>query len=462
MKFRLGVKLMASYAVILALTIVFLIAVTDKILINHFDDYINNVRNSATEAIITETKEVFANEEEPVFSDFYLIASAALNSGMLYTVYDSNGEELLCMEDQHPKESLEMKKKVEDKMKEFNLLYTGDYFEESFDISVDKEYQGKVVLKHFDPVHYTKSEADMLKSIRQTHIKVGLLFFILAILLSVFLANTLTKPIKKITEKTKEVKDGKYLEMINTHSTTTEISELESSFNNLIQSLDNQEKIKEQMALNYAHEIRTPLSTISTILESVNDGVIELDHGIITSLTREVNRLISLVKDLDQLSQHSNGNFNLVLSDFNIVEKIEGVVQLFRLEMDQKKIEVKIENKLTRNQEIIKADKEKMKSVFINLFSNAIKYNNGGGQINVMLSYDGRHHISIKDQGIGIEEAELPFIFEHLYRVDKARVSSAKGLGLGLSVVKSIIDAHGGSISVESELDKGSTFIITL
>lgn len=233
--------------------------------------------------------------------------------------------------------------------------------------------------------------------------------------------------------------------------------------------LENSLKIMDDVFANVSHELKTPLNVIystNQMMEMhINNDMIELDRQ---KLSRGINtikqnclRFTKLINNIVDLSKMDSGFFKLNLKNENIVEIIENIVQSISEYAKAKELSIIFNTDV--DEKIIACDPEMIERVILNLISNAIKILSRGGKIYVNISAkDDYVHISIKDTGIGIEEKYLKTIFERFQQVDRSFTRKAEGTGIGLSLVKSIIDMHGGKISVESVVGKGSTFKVAL
>jgi two-component system phosphate regulon sensor histidine kinase PhoR len=224
------------------------------------------------------------------------------------------------------------------------------------------------------------------------------------------------------------------------------------------------EKIRQDFISNVSHELKTPLTSIKAMVEVLLEGGAEdskLRKDFLENINQEVDRLSRLVSDLLLLSRlESDREFlNPISTDF--VTLITRTVSRFQPRAMKEGITLSLEIK--GDIPPLKVDVNYIDQVISNLIDNAIKYTPSGGKIDVIVEDLGKDiRVSVKDTGIGIPKEDLPRIFERFYRGDKSRSLSLGGVGLGLSIVKHIVEAHGGRVGVESEIGKGSTFYFTL
>jgi signal transduction histidine kinase len=303
---------------------------------------------------------------------------------------------------------------------------------------------------------------DDLKFINQLQV-ILLIIAMISILSSVFVgiyfAKTLTRPILKTIDATKSIASGHYDYSIDYRTNITEVSELIDSINYLSKTLNEQDRIKKQITSDVAHELRTPLSTLLLNIEAVRDGLVDLDSNRLKSLYDEVLRLTSIVKDLEQLNKIEVSSQKLDYQMFDIKELLIECINSLNVKLDEKNIDVIL--KVDSNQ--IEGDRNRLYQVFYNLILNACLYSNQNSQ--VFITSEIKDHyitIEVKDNGIGIPEESLPYIFERFYRVDSSRNRDSGGSGIGLTIVKQFVEAHEGRVEVESQLNVGTTFTIIL
>lgn len=228
-------------------------------------------------------------------------------------------------------------------------------------------------------------------------------------------------------------------------------------------------KMNDKLFVNMSHELNTPLNIIYSSAQLMelyltNDSI-ELDkdkiNKCVNSIKQNCFRLRKLVNNLLDLSKIKAGNLNLNLSNENIVEVIENMVQLSAQFLSDMKVNLIFDSNV--EEKIIACDTEKIKRVILNLISNAIKFSNPGESIFINLIDKCKIvEISVEDSGIGIDKLSQEGIFERFSQVDKSLSRSAEGSGIGLSFVKSIVEMHEGKVSVESEVGEGSIFKFVL
>ena len=233
-----------------------------------------------------------------------------------------------------------------------------------------------------------------------------------------------------------------------------------------INILKDQENYRREFLGNVSHELKTPLFTIQGYILTLIEGALKdkkVRGKYLRRSAKGVDRLISIVKDLDLITQFESGIKTVDKTDFNIYELIENVYDLMEFESEKNKTKLLVNNE-NNTPIIVNADKERILQVLTNLVVNSIKYGKEGGYTKVKVEeYDkDRIIVRVKDNGEGIEDEHLPRLFERFYRIDKNRSRKKGGSGLGLSIVKHIIEAHQEQIFVESKIGQGTEFSFTL
>jgi signal transduction histidine kinase len=289
----------------------------------------------------------------------------------------------------------------------------------------------------------------------------GFLGLALALILSYTLSDRISKPLSKLAAATRGIARGDYGERAHV-SGGVEVEELEEAFNSLAESLERNEKLRNNRVEDVAHELRNPLATLRGQLELLQDGRIECDRELVDSLMEDATLLSRLVEDLRQLSMVEAGQLQLDLEQLGVEEALRDVASRFENEASMKKTKLGVE--LAPDLPPIKADRTRLAQVLGNLVGNSITHTQSGGSIEVGAGRIGDDVvISVTDDGAGIDSEELPFVFERFYRADRSRTRETGGAGLGLSIAKSLVEAQGGSIWAESEgAGKGTAVHFTL
>ncbi len=239
--------------------------------------------------------------------------------------------------------------------------------------------------------------------------------------------------------------------------------EIIKSYRNEIQLLKSKEKFRKEFLGNISHELKTPIFSIQGYVLTLIDGGLydkNINEKYLKLAERNINRLIEIVEDLDKITKLETGEIDLKKTKFNITELIKDIIEA--LEYKTKNKNITLEVKSTSDFYVL-ADKYQITTLLSNIIRNSINYGIENGKTEITINdKNNLIYISIKDNGIGIPEKDIPRIFDRFYRVDKSRSRDLGGSGLGLSIVKHIIEAHKQIIEVKSKPEQGSEFIFTL
>jgi two-component system, OmpR family, phosphate regulon sensor histidine kinase PhoR len=233
-----------------------------------------------------------------------------------------------------------------------------------------------------------------------------------------------------------------------------------------LEALKTQEEYRKEFIGNVSHELKTPLFTVQGYISTLLDGAADdpkIRDKYLKRADKGVDRLIYIVKDLDMITKLEIGDANLTLETFNIIESITNVFDLLEIKAEKKNISLILDTDYPEPI-MVTADRERIQQVLTNLVVNSIKYGhqNGTTEISVEDLNSDKLIVRITDNGEGVESIHLTRLFERFYRVDKSGSREEGGSGLGLSIVKHIIEAHGEKIYVESKFGIGSEFSFTL
>ncbi len=310
------------------------------------------------------------------------------------------------------------------------------------------------------------SEVD-LASLNILYIAISRFFFLgglvavaIAVVITFFLSRRILAPVKSLTLAAKRLGQGDFSQRVRSKD-RSEMGELARTFNSMADDLERAEKLRRSMVADVAHELRTPLSNVRGYLEAVRDGVIKPDTDTVRSLNEEAFLLSRLVDDLQELSLAEAGEMKLARQAEDAAGLIKQAVAAVHAQAAAKGVSLSID--LPDRLPPVNVDPRRIGQVLRNLLENAVVHTAGGGAVTVTArQQDNQVEVSVADTGEGIPAEDLPNIFERFYRVDKSRARATGGSGLGLTIAKRLIEAHGGRIEARSEPGKGSRFSFTI
>lgn len=288
---------------------------------------------------------------------------------------------------------------------------------------------------------------------------VGIISIVFAAIAGIILAGKISVPVKAATRAAKDIAQGNYNNRINTDICTMELSELGNAVNHMAESLDNQEMLRRRLTSDMAHELRTPVANVSSNIEAIIEGALEPTNERLSSCYNELERITGIITELEKLRQIEGENMILHIGHVDIYELAKEVKLIFENEMSKKNIRCDI---IGEHIDVC-VDKDKMSQVLNNLISNAVKYTDNYGNIQITVIQENENVvITVEDNGCGMDDNDIPYIFERFYKTDKSRNRSTGGAGIGLTITRAIVQLHGGTIHVESKKGVGSLFKVTI
>ena len=298
-----------------------------------------------------------------------------------------------------------------------------------------------------------------------TYIAAAVVFMLVTGLIAYLLTYNMTKPLRDMSEATRQYSQGDFSYRIKRYgkNTVREFDELSAAMNSMAESLETLENSRAQFVANVSHELKTPMTTIGGFIDGILDGTIDDSNRnyYLKIISDEIKRLSRLVVSMLNMSKMEAGQMRINPSKFNLTQQIIGIFISFEQKIDNKNIKVKGLDSLSNI--YIFADPDMLSQVFYNLIDNAVKFTEKGGDISVKMTADDDDiTVVIRNTGDGIRAEDADHIFERFYKGDKSRSLDAKSSGLGLFIVKNLVEYHKGEISVISEEGKYTQFTVKL
>ena len=454
-------KLIISFTLIMIATILSIKLFVNTIFKDSFEKYVDDSNKVEVNHLIEfDLKNLYTNES---WNTEFIenLGIEAIRKGIAIEIYDKNDNKVWSVFEDEKVLSDKTLNDISKNMKSIEKQWD-NYFEElKVDINDDERniLVGYAYIGHYASTYYMENDVEFFNAINRIIIIIGVISISSIIIISIIISRSIAKPISKVSKMTKYIGEGNYKNKLNYKSNIMEIDDLINSINKLSNELNDQENLRKQLTGDIAHELRTPLTSIKGHLDAIIVGIWEPTNERLNSINEEVKRITNLVDELRKLAKFDSGKDNLNKEIVNLKNYIKSIAYNYEGKALEKNIVIKYQ--LENIEALI--DKEKFAQVIINILSNAIKYNNGNNAIYIkVFKKNNSINISIKDSGIGIPKSEYKNIFERFYRLDKSRGANEKGAGVGLTIAKSIVNAHGGEIEVYSEINKGSEFIISL
>lgn len=446
---------------LLVLAVISLISIVSNILISReFETYVEKQQKLEADDIAQNISSQYRLENGGWNIDYiHGMGMSVLDDGFLIKLYDK--DENILWDAEHHDMTLchEVMQSIAVLMQEKRPDLDGDFVTHRYDLKQSGVMIGYLDVSFYSPYHMSENDFQFITTLNCILVAVGSVSLIGAVIMGILLANSIVKPVSKVVEITQKISDGDYDTRFKEGSRTKELHELAHAVNQMAESLEEQESMRKRLTSDVAHELRTPVANISSYMEMMMDGIMEPTPERLQSCYDELQRLSGLISDLERLRQVENENLVLDKSDIDLRELSLAVMENFESQLREKHLD----GRVVGDTSIVSADRDRMQQVITNLVSNAIKYSNDGGTVRVVIE-DTKDSgiIHVEDSGIGIPQEDLKRIFERFYRTDKSRNRKTGGAGIGLTIVKTIVQAHKGKISAQSAEGKGSRFTVVL
>ncbi len=462
-KHKISTQLSAGFAVIV-LIIISVISLTANILISHqFEKYIARQRENFAGQLITTLLSQYNSSSQTWNLDYiHGVGMYALKDGYIIKVYDKNKNIIWDAENHDMTLCHQIMDDIHTNMEKKRPDLKGSFSIHHYTLSQDDKIAGYADISYYGPYYFSESDFQFLDSLNRILLFTGISSLIFAVIAGMLLAKRLSVPLTKAKEAAEKIAEGNYQIRYGADETNTaslELAQLGRAIDHMAENLEKQEEVRRQLTSDVAHELRTPVANISSQLEAMIEEVWEPTKERLQSCYDELGRICTIISDLEKLRQIEASHMVLNKEPVDLLELSQAVKTAFEPELAKKKLTCMV----TGESAIIFADQKRLHQVIFNLVSNAVKYSTENSQIQIDIhNSDKNVQLTVKDQGIGIAKEDLLLIFERFYRTDRSRSRKTGGAGIGLTIVKAIVLAHGGSISAESEKEHGSCFTVVL
>lgn len=435
--------------------------ITLNLLESHFADYVRERQESELEEYSTDLENLYQQNGtwEENSQAIQRVGRNALQQSVIVRIFDEDGQLLWSPS---ASEEEDAKNKVQDHLLHMEQMVGGmesDYVQSRSPLYDGTEEIGMMEIQSVGPYAYTEHDALFISDMESKLVLVAFFSLLIPLFFALLVAKKLSSPIVTINDFTKEIAKGHYSSLSLEETGIREIDDLLVSVNDLSLQLQHQQKIRNRLSSDIAHEIRTPLTTLKGNIEAMIDGVWEISEERLYRCYEEVSRITRLIGEIDRINELESQESQLQKNTFDLTELAQQIVDNFQPML----VENKLNCSVSGDRVFISADRDKIHQVLTNLLANAIKFTPSGGRIDLYVSQSkGTTSFRIIDNGQGIPPEEVGQIFERFYMAEPSRNSKLGGQGIGLSIVKGIVNAHQGTISVDSIYGKGTTFTINL
>jgi signal transduction histidine kinase len=299
-----------------------------------------------------------------------------------------------------------------------------------------------------------------LQSVWWQFLLVGVVAASVSLVVARLLARGMTQPLRDMAAAAQRMEMGDYSVRVETKS-RDEVGALATAFNRMSEELEHLEQSRRDLVANVSHELKTPIAAIRAHLENLLDGVEQPDPATLGVMLAQVERLGRLVDQLLDLSRLESGEVPLRIESLPLQPLVDDLISEIDVALAGRGVDVR--NDVPADLPALSADRERVHQVLFNLVDNAVRFTPDGGSVTISARRrNGSVEVAVADTGAGIAAEHLPRVFERFYRADAARTRGEGGTGIGLAIARSVVEAHGGRISAESEPGHGSVFTFDL
>lgn len=454
----LRTQISLAFMLVILITVSVISFASNLLIRQRFEAYVQGQQDARTGNIVSSLGLQYDSAADSWSHDaVYALGMYSLKDGFIIKVYDRSGATVWDAEHHDMARCREIMDEIMLRMAHYGT--SGSFMTQEYPLMQNGQTVGSVSIRFFSPFFFSESDVVFLNALNLLLTVIGFASLILSFAVSGLLARRIARPITKTADVAKRIAKGHYDIHFEGQSRTRELYNLMTSFNELSDALARQETIRKQMTADVAHELRTPLATLGSHLEAMIEGVWQPTPERLRSCHEEILRLGNLVADLERLERAERAEQGHDRMPVEMLGLIRSVCSNFDTELAKKDLQLSISGDTS----FLSADLDAMSGVITNLMSNAVKYNPRGGQIRITVQdADHETRFMVEDNGPGIPEDELPYVFERFFRADKSRNRSTGGAGIGLAIVRTTVMAHGGTVSAENRPDGGCRFTVAL
>lgn len=456
MKISLMKKLSLGILIAVLASILLVSLISNSIIDKEFNKYLVGEHQTKIENVINIIEDLYKQQDSFTGLNQDELRRYSQMQGLYIEIKDLNNDTIYTSGNAYLQQTNMMQGMMGSMMPGFSNPQ--EYSEKTYPLVVGDNKIGTVIIGYINTSFISPYSIAFIRALNYSFVISAFIALGIGLLISLIISRQLSTPLIKITQTSNQMRTGNLEVRSHVRTSTKEIDELSDSINYLAETLNAQEMLRKRLTSDIAHELRTPLTTLKTHLEAFIDGIWEPTTERFEIFYEEINRLTKLVDNLRDIAKLEQSNKKLNKSEVNLSSETEKIVESFKPLFIKENYQ--LDSDIAPEIHVI-IDLDKFKQIMNNLLSNAYKYLKPNGRVEVTLAKQNKNIIiKVKDNGIGMDEKDLPFIFERFYRTDISRNKNTGGSGIGLTITKSFIEALDGRISVESKPDIGTTFTI--
>ena len=463
MTWSLRTRLTLSYVLVALLCVVMVSALANGVLEGSFRRYVTESLENNARQVVALIGAQAGQDGRWDESAIEAIGMGALEQGMIVKVTNFGGRTVWDATAHNNGLCVQMIAHMAQNMASRYRNWHGAYTETLYPVRANFRELGAVTIGYYGPFFLSDENLSFINSLNRLLLLITLAALACAVGIGLFMARRITEPLARVVIATRRIADGNRDVFITRRTHVRELDGISTAVNDLSRALGEQETLRRRLTADVAHELRTPLTTLQSHLEALIDGVWKPDQARLSGLHEEILRINRLVADLENLAQYDSESVSLHRARTDITALVAGIIRNYESQFREKGVTLRFPSDVGAAGLACAVDPDKLSQAVINLLSNALKFTPAGGAVEVRVAPGAQGaEIRVTDTGIGIDPKDLSRIFERFYRADSSRSRATGGSGIGLSIVRAIVEAHGGSIHAASEPGKGSEFLIVL
>ena len=457
----LRTRLTLSYVLVALLCVLMLSALANGVLESSFRRFLQN-------SLVQDSRQVVAQMGAQLNPDgtwdvagLSVVGMGALEHGLIVKLSDTGGQVVWDATVHNNGLCVQMLSHMAQNMASRYPNWRGSYAQAVYPVRSNFVETGSVTVGYYGPFFLNDQELEFISSLNRLLLVIAAAALCMAVGVGLFMARRISVPLARVVTATQRIRAGHGYEPVSQQTGVRELDRIASAVNDLSRSLADQEALRRRLTADMAHEIRTPLSALQSHVEAMLDGVFQPDQARLGGLHEEILRINRLVADMEKLARLEGDAAGLRKRRTDIRKLLETVAGNFEPQFREKGVTLRV----PRNGAPLSSavDPDRLSQAVINLLSNALKFTSEGGCVELSVEPGaGTVRIVVADTGIGIGKADLSRVFERFYRADASRSRATGGSGIGLSIARAIVEAHGGTISAASGPGEGSRFAIEL
>jgi two-component system sensor histidine kinase BaeS len=466
----LRTRLISSYVLVALLCVLLVSALANGVLEQSFRRYVQSSQETRNRQVADQIADKARAGGAWDTAGISAIGLDALDQGMIVKVKDLSGMTIwdATLHDNGLCE--EMISHMARNMASRYRNWRGAYTENVYPVRAGLTAVGSVSIGFYGPFFLNDEDLSFINALNRLLAWIAVAALAAAVGVGLLMARGITVPLARVVAATRGMAGGRRDVRLAVKTGVRELDGIASAVNDLSRALGEQESLRRRLTSDMAHELRTPLATLQSHLEALIDGVWEPDQARLTGLYEEILRINRMVQDLENLALYESDDPVLHAAETRITHLVSGIVQNCEPQFRSRQIALRFQS---TGEPVSHADADRLSQAMRNLLANSLDFTAPGGTVEVTVAATAAGAaIQVSDTGVGIAAEDLPHIFERFYRADSSRSrvmafgnlrrERTGGSGIGLSITKAIVEAHGGSISAQSEPGKGSVFTILI